>query len=89
MEQRIRTIIKRETGIDIVEKCRQQEYVELRSLYYTILKEIGYSYCRIARTVNKRHGTVIHGLNYYKNINSAKINQLERLIIKEITYEKN
>ncbi|WP_296683353.1 hypothetical protein [Flavobacterium sp.] len=84
MELRVREIIRRETGLDITEKCRREEYVELRALYYTVLKEMGYSYCRIARTVGKQHGTVIHGLNHYKNINSSKINKLEQLIIKEL-----
>lgn len=84
MEQRVREIIARETGLDIRDKCRREEYVELRALYYTILKQLGYSYCRIARTVGKQHGTIIHGLNYYRNINSIQINKLEKLIIKEL-----
>ncbi|WP_296683185.1 hypothetical protein [Flavobacterium sp.] len=84
MEQRVREIIKRETGLDVTDKCRREEYVEVRALYYTVLRELGYSYCRIARTVGKRHGTVIYGLNYYKDINSIQINKLEQLIIKEL-----
>jgi len=84
MEQRIRDIIKRETGFDISHKTRKQEYVELRSLYYVILKEFGYSYSRIARTISKDHGTVIHGINYYQNINSKQLEKLKQLIIKEL-----
>ncbi len=84
MELRVREIIRRETGLDITEKCRREEYVELRALYYTVLSEMGYKCCRISRTLGKQHGTIIHGLNYYKNINSTKINQLKQLIIKEL-----
>lgn len=84
MEQRIRAIIQRETGIDITEKNRRREYVELRSLYYTILKEADYTPSRIGKSVGKTREAVLYGLEYYKEIAPKSLEKLRLLITEEL-----
>jgi hypothetical protein len=86
MEQRIRAIIQRETGIDILEKNRRREYVELRSMYYTILKELNpnYTAARIGKSVNKTREAVLYGLEYYQEIAPKSLEKLKLLITEEL-----
>jgi hypothetical protein len=86
MEQRIREIIQRETGIDILEKNRRREYVELRSMYYTILKELNptYTAARIGKSVGKTREAVLYGLEYYQEIAPKSLEKLKLLITEEL-----
>lgn len=86
MEQRIRAIIRRETGIDIAEVNRKREYVELRSLYYTVLKELNptYTAARIGKSVGKTREAVLYGLEYYQEIAPKSLEKLKELIIEEL-----
>lgn len=49
-------------NLDIHNKCREVSYVMARSIYYAILRELGYGYSAIAKSVNKNHATIIHSL---------------------------
>lgn len=64
--ERIRNLIKIESGIDVLEKSRERPVVEMRAVYYKVLKDIMHmSLTNIARTVNVNHATVIHSLNNF------------------------
>jgi hypothetical protein len=66
---RLKEIILKETNIDINIDRRDRELVEMRALYYTILKDINKKYTlqEIGDSVNKNHATVIYGLKEFKN----------------------
>lgn len=49
-------------NLDIHRKCREVPYVMARSIYYAILRELGYGYSAIAKSLNKNHATIIHSL---------------------------
>lgn len=50
-------------GVDIASKCRAQEYVDGRTLYYMIaLKTTQAGYADIAEVVNRDHSTVSHAI---------------------------
>lgn len=49
-------------NLDIHSKCREVSYVMARSIYYAILRELGYGYSAIAKSLDKNHATIIHSL---------------------------
>lgn len=50
-------------GVDIASKCRAQEYVDGRTLYFMLaLKTTGAGYADIAEVVNRDHSTVSHAI---------------------------
>ena len=54
--------------IDITDECRKQEYVFGRMIYFKILRDLGYGYAPIGRTLNKDHSTVIHGTKTFDDL---------------------
>jgi hypothetical protein len=66
--QRVRNLIMIEAGIDVAERSRERDTVEMRAVYYKILKEVHHlSLTRIARSLGYNHATVIHALNNFEN----------------------
>ena len=64
--ERVKNLIKIESGIDVNQKSREREVVEMRAVYYKVLKDVMHlSLTAIARTVNVNHATVIHSLNNF------------------------
>jgi len=65
--EKIKRLIKLEYGYDVNAPTRKREFVEARAMYYTILKEFtNLTLAGIARTVNKNHATILHGLKNFK-----------------------
>jgi Txe/YoeB family toxin of Txe-Axe toxin-antitoxin module len=59
----IRDIVEYHFNLDISNKSRKFEYVFARACYYKICRDFGgYSYKKIADTLNKNHATVLHAL---------------------------
>lgn len=66
--QRVRNLIMIESGIDVAERSRERETVEMRAVYYKILKEVHHlSLTRIARSIGYNHATVLYALNNFDN----------------------
>ena len=65
--ERLKDIILNETNIDVKEVSRNRNIIELRSLYYHLIKHFKpkLTLMDIAESVNKNHATVIHSLNNY------------------------
>lgn len=54
------------TGLNPLSKTRKREYIELRSILYTLLRDNLYmTYPQIAQVFNKNHATIIHGQKEY------------------------
>jgi excinuclease UvrABC ATPase subunit len=58
------TELARHAGVDerTLIESRSREITDLRFIYFTILKEQGYSSVYIGKLFNKEHSTVLHGL---------------------------
>jgi len=62
----IRTAVQDEFKLNIKRKCRRQNYVVARTIYFKLCKEItGLGYKKIGDTLGKDHATVLHAV---KNI---------------------
>lgn len=89
--ERLKAIILEETNIDITEQTRKRNIIELRALYYTLIKhfEPKLTLTDIAESVNKNHATVIHSLNNYKyyEMYNNDLKQLKKQIVKQMEEE--
>ena len=67
IEYRLKEIILQETNIDITKNSRKRNVIEIRALYFKLLKEFNPALTleQIGETVNKDHSTVIHSLKRY------------------------
>lgn len=66
--ERVKNLIMIESGIDVSERSRERDTVEMRGVYYKILKDVHHlSLTRIARSLGYNHATVIHALNNFEN----------------------
>lgn len=66
--ERIKNLIMIESGVDISERSREREIVEMRAVYYKLLRDVHHlSLTRIARSIGYNHATVLYALNNYDN----------------------
>ena len=64
--ERIKNLITIESGVDITERSRERDIVEMRAVYYKILRDVHhFSLTRIAKSIGYNHATVLHALNNY------------------------
>ena len=64
--ERIKNLITIESGVDISERSREREIVEMRAVYYKILRDVHHlSLTRIAKSIGYNHATVLYALNNY------------------------
>jgi len=61
----LKLIIRQVFGVDININTRKRAYVDARRVYAKILRDRGYSFESIGRTLKKDHATIIH---YLRNI---------------------
>lgn len=54
------SIIEKNTQINILERKRSRDIVDARMIYSKILREKGYTFPQIAKSMRKDHSTVIH-----------------------------
>jgi len=90
--ERLKEIILAETNVNIEAVTRERNTIELRALYYNLIKhfEPKITLSNIAESVNKNHATVINGLNnydIYERFNND-LRDLRKLIIKQMESEK-
>ena len=62
----LKSIIKEQLDIDIMEKSRFRHIVDARRIYSYILYKSGHGYTEIGKTLNKDHATIIHYLRHFK-----------------------
>jgi|14_taG_2_1085336.scaffolds.fasta_scaffold04359_7 saccharopine dehydrogenase-like NADP-dependent oxidoreductase len=59
----IRNLVEKHFNLDISNKSRKFKYVFARACYYKICRDFGgYTYHKIAKTLDKNHATVLHAL---------------------------
>jgi hypothetical protein len=64
--ERFKKIIELETGINVDIVSRKRNFVEIRALYYKILRDVlGMTLQSIADTVNKDHATILHSIKNF------------------------
>jgi hypothetical protein len=64
--ERFKKIIELETGINVDIVSRKRNFVEIRALYYKMLRDVlGMTLQSIADTVNKDHATVLHSIKNF------------------------
>ena len=89
--ERLKEIILNETNIDVVRLTRKRNVVEVRSLYFNLIKyfQPKMTLFEMAESVERNHATVIHSLNNYKmyEMYNDELKQLRSLIIKQIELE--
>jgi hypothetical protein len=68
LRENLITLINETFKIDITADTRKQEYVFGRMIYYKILRDLGYGYQPIGRTLDKDHSTVIHGVRTFDDL---------------------
>jgi hypothetical protein len=93
MLEQLIEIINSESGIDIRDNIRNTEYVELRSLYFVLAKEIypAITIIKLAKSVNLTHASVIHSLNNFTIYSKYNKNLLlvKKKIITNYYYKDN
>jgi len=89
MEETIIKTILEETKVDITILNRKRETIELRSLYFTVLKELKphKTLHQLGKELDLDHATVIHSLKMYKVYSkfNKELNQLKSKIIYNFT----
>jgi len=63
---KLKEIINLEFDLDIMEPSRERRYVDSRMVYSLVLKNRGYSYTEIGKSINKTHSTILY---YLRDIN--------------------
>ena len=82
--------IKELTGIDITDKTRKRNVVELKALYCYLMKQKGNTYTSIGKQIGLNHATIIHHYKEYPYIrkNREDLKELEELLKKMSEYEE-
>lgn len=62
----LKSIIKEQLDIDIMQQSRFRHIVDARRIYSFILFQGGHGYTQIGKTINKDHATIIHYLRHFK-----------------------
>lgn len=87
----IKDLVIRESGIDIVEKSRKRNVIELRSLFYNVAKTLKpmESYSAIGRSVGVNHATVLHSLGMFEvyTTYNKELDKLKNTIINRYRIE--
>jgi hypothetical protein len=64
--EKLKAIIKEQTGLDINKVSRKREVINARKAYYKLLHLITkISYTTMAKSVGKTHATVLHALRHF------------------------
>jgi hypothetical protein len=87
----IKDLVINESGIDIGEKSRKRNIIELRSLFYTITKTLKpmASFNSIGICVGVNHATVMHSIEMFEvySTYNKELNKLKDIIINRYRIE--
>ena len=84
--EKLKKIVNEIFSVDIESKSRNRDIVDARKIYAKILREQGYGYEKIAKTINKDHATIIHYLKYIDHILSYDKDLMDKYIACEEAY---
>jgi hypothetical protein len=91
----IKDLVIKESGIDIGEKTRRREVIEMRGLFFHVTKTLKplSTFNSMGKSVGVNHATVIHSMGmfdtyskYNKELNRLKESILNRYIIEHKFY---
>lgn len=87
----VKDIIITESGVDINQVKRNRNFVEVRSLFFHIVKELSpmQSFSNIGRSVNKDHATVMFGISQYETYArfNKELDKLKAKVMKRFRLE--
>jgi len=87
----IKDLVIKESGVDITQKTRCRNVIEVRSLFYNVAKTLKpmESYSAIGRSVGVNHATVLHSLGMYEvySTYNKALNNLKQSIINRYRIE--
>jgi len=96
--ERLVDIVSEETGKDLRSKCRDNDHVLARAIFYDLAynKLLLGSMDAIGKSVGRNHATVIHSLknvlpyikSHYKEMNSHRVYLLKKFVIDEDTFDE-
>lgn len=89
----VKSLLINESGIDITKRTRHRNVIELRSLFYNIVKEVSpiSTYSAIGKSVGVNHATVLHSLqmfDVYSKYNK-QLNELKDNVVRRFKLENN
>ena len=64
----LKTIVNNVFGIDLDRKIKKRPFVNSRIVYSKILKDRGYAYVTIAKSLKKDHSTIIYYIDSFTSI---------------------
>ena len=87
----IKDLVIKESGVDITQKTRCRNVIEVRSLFYNVAKTLKpmESYTAIGRSVGVNHATVLHSLAMFEvyTTYNKELNKLKQSIINRYRIE--
>lgn len=87
----VKDIIITESGVDINQVNRKRNIVEVRSLFFHVVKELSpmQSFSNIGRSVNKDHATVMFGISQYETYArfNKELDKLKAKVVKRFRLE--
>lgn len=84
--EKLKKIVNEIFSVDIESKSRKRDLVDARKIYAKILREQGYGYEKIAKTINKDHATIIHYLKYIDHILSYDKDLMDKYMACELSF---
>jgi len=64
----LKTIVNNVFGVNLDRNIRKRPFVNSRIIYSKILKDRGYGYVVIGKSLNKDHSTIIHYVSQFERI---------------------
>jgi chromosomal replication initiation ATPase DnaA len=87
----VKDIIINESGVDINQVKRNRNIVEVRSLFFHVVKELSpmQSFSNIGRSVNKDHATVMFAISQYETYArfNKELDKLKAKVVKRFRLE--
>ncbi len=87
----VKDIIINESGVDINQVKRNRNIVEVRSLFFHVVKELSpmETFSGIGRSVNKDHATVMFGISQYETYArfNKELDKLKAKVMKRFRLE--
>lgn len=84
--EKLKKIVNEIFSVDIESKSRKRDLVDARKVYAKILREAGYRYEKIAKSINKDHSTIIHYVENIENIMSYDKDLMDKYMACELSF---
>lgn len=84
--EKLKKIVNEVFSVDLESKNRKRDVVDARKVYAKILREAGYRYEKIAKSINKDHSTIIHYVENIENILSYDKDLMDKYMACELSF---